>query len=447
MRCLAILAVPMALLGACRISSPPPVDLGSFGPAESRSAGPPGANPSMKGWLDQLLKQPELSLDDYLAVVDRLSPQLEVERRNVDLAVAEAWEARIYPNPSAFAGIEDYPASGGGISRSKRTLGVAIPVVVSGRLGIAGTLVDRERELAALGYIWRRREILSAARRAFLRHLAAKQEAGLARATRDIAKTLNDVTMERFKAQAIPEMEALKSAVNLATAEADVRSSEALVAISVKQLTALTGTIDLPLDRFSGELISRYKVPGLDDLRVHVTGSHPLTEAVLKTKEVARLKVDLARAHAVPDFGFQVAAGTGSEGDTILDAGIEIPLPLFNRNQAAVAAAEIRLRQAELHLESVRTDLLLRLMEAYRTFTGAQDRVRVYEEDILPKAEKALVQTNEGYRLGKFGYLDVLDAQRTLAESKKSATTARADLNLAASDLETLTGLRLESRN
>jgi cobalt-zinc-cadmium efflux system outer membrane protein len=84
-------------------------------------------------------------------------------------------------------------------------------------------------------------------------------------------------------------------------------------------------------------------------------------------------------------------------------------------------------------------------MESYRTFGAAQDRVRVYQEEILPKAQKALDQTNEGYRLGKFGYLDVLDAQRTLADSTKALTAALADLNLAASDLETLTGMRLET--
>jgi cobalt-zinc-cadmium efflux system outer membrane protein len=64
----------------------------------------------------------------------------------------------------------------------------------------------------------------------------------------------------------------------------------------------------------------------------------------------------------------------------------------------------------------------------------------MYEERILPQAEKALDATEEGHRAGKFSYLDVLDAQQTLEEVRRAHLAALEDLNMQAADLEGITG-------
>jgi len=69
--------------------------------------------------------------------------------------------------------------------------------------------------------------------------------------------------------------------------------------------------------------------------------------------------------------------------------------------------------------------------------------VEIFRATILPQAEKALDQTREGYQVGKFEYLDLLDAQRTLAEARIGHAAAVAELNEAAATLEELGGVRL----
>ena len=86
----------------------------------------------------------------------------------------------------------------------------------------------------------------------------------------------------------------------------------------------------------------------------------------------------------------------------------------------------------------------LSLIEAYRNFAAAQDRVKTYRETILPKAQKALDQTNEGYKAGKFSYLDVLDSQQTLTEARIAFLFALQDLNRFVTELEKLTGSRIQ---
>ena len=411
-----------------------------------RRFAPPGPGGEGPSGLADLLRKEELSLTEALAIGDRMNPALAADRKNIDIATAAIWEARLYPNPSALLEFEDYRTKDQAtLGKMERTAGLAFPLILGGRLGAAEAVAEKERELAALNYLWKRREVLTDIKRAFLSLLAARQGVELSRGSRDLAKTLHAAADERFRLQAVPEMEVLKAAVALAKAEIDLRKSERDAAVALKALHAALGNADLPTERFAGSLATRFVVPSFEALRGHVAGAHPLLEAARKGKESAERDLGLARAERLPDVNLTLTAGRDSADETIVEGGLAIPLPLWNRNQAKIARAEARIDQADFQIQSVRNDLVLRLTESYRTFVSAQDRVAVYTDEILAKAEKALSQTDEGYKLGKFGYLDLLDAQRTLADAKSSYAAALLDLNLAAADLEKLTGMKLES--
>jgi cobalt-zinc-cadmium efflux system outer membrane protein len=322
-----------------------------------------------------------------------------------------------------------------------------VPLVFSGRLGKAESAAQAARDVAALTYVCRRREALAETQRAFMTVLSTRRALELTRESRDLARTARDVAEERLRAQAVPEMEALKTAVALSKAEIELKRAERDAAGALKALHAAMGDPDFPVAKVTGELAAAYIVPSLDTLRGLATGAHPRVAAASKAKEAAELEVAVARAERIPDPHLEVLAGRDPEDASIIEAGISIPFPLFNRNQAKIAKTEARVRQAEHEFDAVRNDLLLKLGESHRAIGTAQEAVAIYRDDILPKAEKALAQTSEGYRLGKFGYLDLLDAQRTLAEARSAYAAALTELNLAAVELEKLSGLKLERRS
>jgi cobalt-zinc-cadmium efflux system outer membrane protein len=431
-----LLALALAACGA-----PASLDLPAFDAAERRFVEPPP--PDRTSRIQRLLGKDEITLEEALFIADALNPELEIARKSVDLAAAAIWDARLFPNPSARVGIEEFK-TGESLNDSKRTLGIVVPVVVGGRLGAATAVAAKDRDIAAVQYVWKRREILTAVRRAFVEVLSAQRRVALVRETRDIAKTLDGVAQTRFEAQAIPEMELLKASVNLATAETELAQAVKTEAVAVKVLQVALGDAAFPRAKFAGELHTRFTIPSFDALQGQVLGAHPILEAAMKGVEAADLQRALAQAERCPDPEFELAIGKDADNDTILEGGFTVPIPLFNRNQGRIAAAEIRRRQAELQLRAVRNDLSLRLTDAYLSLSTAQERATTYRELILPKAQKALSQTDEGYKQGKFSYLDVLDAQRTLLEARSSYVAALTDLNLAAAELEKLSGARLE---
>jgi len=438
------LALPLAavLLAGCRTATPPapPGVPGMAGPDPSTVAAPLPEDP-----LAGLLAKERIVLGDLLAVAEVRNPDLAADRKDLDLASVAVEEAGLLPNPTGVVGWEDWrPRDGATVGRMERTMGVRLPLVVGGRIGAATSVAGMQREAAACRYAWRRREVLGEVKGAFVALLAARGSLGLARESRDIARGLRDLAEERFRAQVAPEMEVLKAGVHLAEAETGVRQTETGLAVALGRLRALLGGAEIPEDRCAGELASRFALPPGEDPGSWIEASHPLLEAARRSREAAELGVALARAEAVPDFGLELAAGVGAGDDAIVAGTLEFPLPVFHRNQPRIAAAEARVLQAGLRVEAVRNDLRYRLSVAHREFLAAEDRVKSYEEEILPRARKALEQTGEGYRQGKFGFLEVLDAQRTLAEARSAHVAALSDMNARALEMETLAGVSLE---
>lgn len=61
------------------------------------------------------------------------------------------------------------------------------------------------------------------------------------------------------------------------------------------------------------------------------------------------------------------------------------------------------------------------LAKSYGAFADAYREHQVLKETVLPGAQEAFEVAREGYKAGKFGYLEVLDAQRTLFEARKQS--------------------------
>lgn len=313
--------------------------------------------------------------------------------------------------------------------------------MVSGRIGAAAAVADKEGEIAALEYLAKRAEVFAAVRRAFLELLAAREAAALARESRTIAAGLNDAARERMDAGVIPETEHLKAAVDLAKADAEVRQAERDVSRAARALASSMGDPELPEGRLAGALAPDFVPPDDAALRRALEESHPRIRAAERRRESAALSVDLARSERYADLEFEIEGGLDAEDNEIITAGIRVPLPLFDPSRPRIAAAEARTAQSRQRERATRNELVLALGSARREFDAARDRVQAFDREILPRAQKALDQTREGWAAGKFGQIDLLDARRTLADALGARLAAVLDLNLAAAELESLSGV------
>jgi cobalt-zinc-cadmium efflux system outer membrane protein len=124
--------------------------------------------------------------------------------------------------------------------------------------------------------------------------------------------------------------------------------------------------------------------------------------------------------------------------DNALVAGLSVPLPVFDRNQGAVAAAAARRVEAERRRSAFRARQKADFQAAYNTLKAADLSARSLDDRIIPSARSVFSATTSGYQAGKFSLIELLDAQRTLFEAQVQGVAARAELAKAQADFERL---------
>ncbi len=76
---------------------------------------------------------------------------------------------------------------------------------------------------------------------------------------------------------------------------------------------------------------------------------------------------------------------------------------------------------------------------------AAAEASRSIQSDIIPAATSALAAVEMGYREGKFGFLDVIAAQRSFFEASTLLLDSLEEYALARTELERLVGGPLQS--
>jgi cobalt-zinc-cadmium efflux system outer membrane protein len=159
----------------------------------------------------------------------------------------------------------------------------------------------------------------------------------------------------------------------------------------------------------------------------------------------ARAEAELSRAQRWEDWRLRVGVDSerevfddprSSEKDAQLGFGLVVPLPLWNRNEGAIAAADAEARRAE----RARAALVLRAEEEVRAARARVEALRAsaleYRRAALPESTQALALLERGYRQGLVGVTELLAAQRQYAEVRDEQLELLVDLRRAQIDLE-----------
>ncbi|MPN60378.1 Cobalt-zinc-cadmium resistance protein CzcC [bioreactor metagenome] len=120
--------------------------------------------------------------------------------------------------------------------------------------------------------------------------------------------------------------------------------------------------------------------------------------------------------------------------------GLSIPLPLFDRNQGNLLEALRRADKARDELAATEVRLSTEIAQAHERRKALSLEVGTLQKEILPGAQSAYEAASKGYELGKFSFLEVLDAQRTFFQARSQYLRALADAHRAAADIDRVLG-------
>ena len=148
-----------------------------------------------------------------------------------------------------------------------------------------------------------------------------------------------------------------------------------------------------------------------------------------------------ARAERAPDLGLQAGYRARLESnDHTFVAGLNLPLPLFNRNQGAMEEAGVLQSKSSEQLAAATLARRLEIIEAYSVLTQERTQIEALRHEVIPGARRAYTELRLGYERGRFGYLDLLEARRTWTEAEREELQSRLEFHIILAQLEWLAG-------
>ncbi|MBN8908388.1 MAG: TolC family protein, partial [Rhodospirillales bacterium] len=160
-----------------------------------------------------------------------------------------------------------------------------------------------------------------------------------------------------------------------------------------------------------------------------------LLALAVRNPDVARWESEIAQREArvaversknVPDVTIQAGPRYYGEGASAFVAGVGITLPAFGMNLGNQLDAQAQLAKSRLQKQSAEVRTAADIRRTYERLAAAYQAIKVLQQSGIPAAQAAYDGMSTGYRQGKFGLIDVLDAQRALLDARMRLLDAQA---------------------
>lgn len=383
----------------------------------------------------------EFTLTTALSMALENSPRIAGAEAGILAAQGSRKQAGAFPNPVIGVDVENVGGSGiyNGADSAEITFGVFQLVEIGGKRSARAAIAESGQDIASYERLATNLDLVRDVKVAFANAVAAQEQAVIAEQQVALAKDVLATVTKRVDAAAEPVIQKNKARVSLANAQVAYERAKRLNDAAVKNLATYWAGAPSMVKLSSKEFykIDKPDLKGnIEDVLLNTVDHKRQTASVNQAKSL----VDLEKANAVPDPNFSVGVrDLRQNNDQAIVAGVSIPLPVFNRNSGNIAKA----RQLAVKADTDRRSWLLGKQASFNDFAQGLDSAYItastIKNDILPEAQEAFKQAKRGYNAGKFAYLEVLDAQRTLAETKLSYVQALQQYQVNAAEIERLT--------
>lgn len=371
-----------------------------------------------------------ISLQAALALAMEHNPGLRAAAQALAASEGALIQSRARPNPELAYSQEDTRRE----TRSM-TLQWNQSIEIGGKREARMKAAGHGRELARAELEAAQAGLRADVRTAFANVLAGQQRVQLHQRTLEIAGSARDAAAKRVLAGKVAPLEETKARVAESSAELALAQARSGLRVARQQLAALWGAQPAAFGSAVGELAQLPVLPDeglmLEKLE-HSPQMLRAQQAVFQARSVAELE----RAKRLPDPSVSLGMKRAQEvGRNQLVVGISVPLPILDSNRGNQLQALRLADKAEDELLATRQQMYAQLQQQREQLQSSRAQAEQLAQQVLPAAESAYEVAAKGFALGKFSYLEVLDAQRTLAEARSLYLEQLVATHQAAADI------------
>lgn len=381
-----------------------------------------------------------ITLDRAVIMALQSNPEIAGAMHEVDASKGIRQQAGAIPNPELSYLVED-------LSKEMRTTTIQItqPLELGGKRSARIRAAERGFDLANTSLQAKKLDVRNQVVVAFYAALNAQERSVLAQESVLIADRALTIAAKRVSAGKASPLDESKARVARAAARVELSQATSELASSRERLAATWGARQADFDRVDGSISSLPIVPKRSSLTERLRQSTEILRAQIEVERRQAL-VNVERSKRIGDLALTIGNKrdeTMARNQTVV--GFSVPLPLFDRNQGNLQEAVGRYDQAQDELRATEVRVHNELSQAYQRLLAACEEARLYETEVVPDATSAYNAATKGFEYGKFAFIDVLDAQRTLFQAKSQYLRALSEAHIAAADIERLVGSADES--
>ena len=392
---------------------------------------------------------PRLSLRAALQKALSESPELKARAQQMKADAATMLVDEGYANPNLSVEVEDFLGSGvaRGIDSTQVTVALSQELQLGGKPGAREGVKRARTTISSLEYRLVEHATEAEVAFAFLDVLAQQERLKKAQAMSRIAQQTLTVVHYQVEAGKATPIEEDKASIAQTLVDLALEESRTSLQVARQALAAACGQTTPFFGEVEGNLDDVPRLPAAPPSLQSGDDRHPALQLERANGEYQRAVTALQETQRVPDLTFSLGGRWIHETrDRALIAGVELALPVVNRQRGIVQAGRHLVKKAAHELERKRLATTKDKQQIYQRLVLAHRRAILLRHEVSPKVRSTYEAVRDGYRIGRFGYLDLLDAQAARFDVEERALEAVVAYHRTFIELMGATGLRLPTQ-
>jgi len=382
--------------------------------------------------------QTALTLDEAVRAALERRPELKAAEARVSASQSLKNQAGLFPNPRLILQVENLRGSNFDYSNDADSFAYVSQVIeTSGRRGNRIAVGEANVGRSRLEEEQLRREIGFRVREAYWLALGVQFARDLYEQNDSYFKQVVEYHEARLKEGKIAEVDVLRVRLQaeqihaaLENARLDADKAQLVLAREMGTVTAGPWQLTEHFDQLEEPRTAKVSVPSA------------LVEARVAAQDLAtaRANLGLTRAAGRPDldalFGYKRTAGLNTA-----IAGLQVNLPLFDRNQGARAAAQAETLAAQRTMEATNARLDSEAALARKEYEARLRQARDIFGPLHQQADQISDISRSAYREEGLDLLRLLDAERFRVDAQLAWLRALTDYHTSVVNLERAEGV------
>lgn len=383
-----------------------------------------------------------LTLEQCVSVAIQHNPLILSALQQYQASLARVRQAKALPQPYLDYDSDLQPNFFHFKDQAETYLGGSWSLEFPGKRFIRGKIATKESDELMQEIELLKLDIIFQVKQGFYSLLLAQEKQKYAEQDLELAQDFLSKAEVKFSAGDVAKVEVLRARVEAAKAANEVRMARNEVRLARAMLNFLLARKRYAPLEIKGDLKKTTVSLDLENLTQRALAFRPEIKRVNISLQREALQRKQGYLSYLPDFDIGVAQHwIEGEGKT-WDFTLSFPLPLFfwQPKKGEIAEAQANIEALKNETEHLKNAITLEVEEAYMNAVTAQNQIQLFEEEMLTQAEEVYNMYLFSFQEGEISGIELIEARRTLLETRKSYADALFNYDAALAALEKSVG-------